>query len=173
MVTPPSGGQNTVYSSTRRTDIQKRKASRELEVGQSASPVLKERRFSVSKMQRTPQPTLTQSKLTGFGIAHKSGATAAQKPMAEEPTPPGVLVPARSGGRTTETSAPDASAGEAMDVAPPATSVAPIPATHHRGDLVTTDFLLKALKENTDHISKLFTTNLGVLANKVEDNRGE
>ena len=34
---------------------------------------------------------------------------------------------------------------------------------------MTTDFLLKALKENTDQIVKLFSSNLGVLAQRVED----
>ena len=35
---------------------------------------------------------------------------------------------------------------------------------------ITTNFLLRALKENMDHIVKLFTSNLGDLAQKVEDN---
>ena len=36
--------------------------------------------------------------------------------------------------------------------------------------MVTTDLLLKALKENTDHTVQSFTTNLGALSHKVEDN---
>ena len=172
MVTPPSGGQDISGNCARRADTQKRKASGELEVRQSASPVLKERGFHVNKRQRTPQPTLTQSKITGFGIAPKSVAIATQKTSAEEPAPPGAAVPSSSGGRATGTAAACAPTVEAMDVAPPAMSVAQSHTTQHRGDLVTTDFLLKALRENTDHISKLFTTNLGVLASKVEDNSG-
>ena len=35
---------------------------------------------------------------------------------------------------------------------------------------ITTDFLLKALRENTDHIVKSFTTNLGALSQRVDMN---
>lgn len=35
---------------------------------------------------------------------------------------------------------------------------------------ITTDFLLRALKENTDHIVKYFTTNLGALSQRVDAN---
>ena len=46
----------------------------------------------------------------------------------------------------------------------------PNPAAHSSGTVVTTDFLLKTLKANTDEIIKSFTTNLGALSARVDGN---
>ena len=41
---------------------------------------------------------------------------------------------------------------------------------HGTGAMVTTDFLLKALKENTDHLLKSFNASLGALSQRIDDN---
>ena len=38
------------------------------------------------------------------------------------------------------------------------------------GTVVTTDFLLKALKENTDHLQKSFNASLGAVSQRIDNN---
>ena len=117
-------------------------------------------------MHRTPQPTLTQSKLTGFTKRAENPA------LPSEPMDTGGVTATRpSTSRTPFTSVPAEAAdnqrgvGTAGGVAATATNMPPGPSP-----FITTDFLLKALKENTDQIVKLFSSNLGALAQRVEDN---
>ena len=77
MITPPTSITSPQKNGKVGAEKLKRKASTGLDVEGSASPLLKGSRASVNKMQRTPQPVLTQTKLTGFGVsgsANSSGA---------------------------------------------------------------------------------------------------
>lgn len=111
-------------------------------------------------MQRTPQTVLTQSKLTGFtrrveDTAKEPVNTAGPPPRNQDPL---VLnAPTRVG----------AASSEDVDMeAPPL----PKPGNTSGSQFITTDFLLRALKENTDQIVKSFTSNLGALSQRVEEN---
>ena len=55
-----------------------------------------------------------------------------------------------------------------MDTASPVGNLAGGAAT--TGTVVTTDFLLKSLKENTEHLIKTFNVSSGLVAQKVESN---
>ena len=133
-------------AATRRQD----KNTRELHLAQSnsASPVLKE----FKSMKRTPQPNLTQSKLTSM-LQHQP-APAVAAPVAAKTTNARGDIPELPGSPTD------------MDTTPAVAKTG----TNPGSNLVTTDFLLKSLKENTDHIIKAFTTNLGMLSKRVDGN---
>ena len=134
------------------------------EIESSASPSLSSAKTKMpSKIQRTPQPTLSQSKLTGSGILQIQGlstssgihpaALVSGAQSSAPPLPGNSLAPATAPAQTTE---PPTS----MDTSgPPAGS-----------NLVTTDFLLRSLKENTDHIIQSFNLSLGLLSQKVDSN---
>ena len=115
-----------------------------------------------SKIQRTPQPTLSQSKLTGSGMLQLQGLPGPSNvhPAALVPENQGpssallASVPSQQTANTPTTEQPTS-----MDTAPPAAS-----------NLVTTDFLLRSLKENTDHIIQSFNHSLGLLSQKVDGN---
>ena len=179
MVTPPSttGLPLSAENSGQRLN-QKRVSSccyQEL----SASPKLKKGRTSVLKMKRTPQPTLTQSKLTGMflgasttaqsssGAAKSSQQTETDTEMmdAEAPTP--ALPPSSS-----EHCPPATGQASTMPSGPVALSSASLASSLVSGSAtVKTDFLLRALQENTNNIIKSFTSNLGALASVVENNK--
>ena len=163
MVTP-----STSATSQERVVNHKRKASRSSEAELSASPILKDKRSGVNKMHRTPQPTLTQSKLTGFTGRPEKQALPSE-PMETGATTVGDSSAGKSptGDQNGATNRPGmACAAGNNGHEPPATSST----AQGPSPFITTDFLLKALKENTDQIVKLFTSNIGDLAQKVEDN---
>ena len=111
-------------------------------------------------MKRTPQPQLTQSRLTGSGLLQIQGSSV-------PPAPPGTT-PKAAGTPNVDvmdTSAPPQAVDGNGVVAGP-----PDPAVNSSGTVVTTDFLLKTLKANTDEIIKSFTTNLGALSSRVDGN---
>ena len=159
MVTPP-----TSAASQERAASHKRKAPENSETELSASPTLKEKISEVKKMHRTPQPTLTQSKLTGFTRRPESQTTLPIEPMLT-----GAATEGASSTRNASTADQTGTSGQQGGAAnfgqgqPTAPAQGPSP-------FITTDFLLKALKENTDHIVKLFSSNIGDLTQKVEEN---
>ena len=124
------------------------------EVKESASPDL-ERKEKI--MKRTPQPQLTQSRLTGTGMLQLSG----QPPTKSRLDPPVPASPGLEQGTATVTDDHDMDTSEGAPDANP---------TQGKSTLVTTDFLLRALKENTDFLLKSFNSNLGALTKRVEDN---
>ena len=125
----------------------------ELEVRQSASPVLENKKKpSARKMQRTPQANMTQSKLTGFGIIHSRGGSSGAleaPPAAEQSTLP---LPGTE--------------DDIMEVSVPEKAAA---ATRVHQP-ITAEFLLKALRENKEDIVKSFNANINALAVRVEAN---
>ena len=129
------------------------------EVEESASPSLKKGKSELS-MKRTPQPQLTQSRLTGSGLLQIQGSSAPVAPPG--PTP---RATENSSADVMDTSAPPQAVGGDGVVAGP-----PGPTVNSSGTVVTTDFLLKTLKANTDEIIKSFTTNLGALSSRVDGN---
>ena len=154
MVTPPTSTDHPTGG-----ESQKRKASRELEAEVSASPCLESGKKLGKIMQRTPQATLTQSKLTGFTRRVEDAgkeSVAATGTLARERGPPAQCAPPRL----------NVDPDDVEMEAPPA----PIQSSSVGPQFITTDFLLKALKENTDQIVKLFTSNLGALSQRVEEN---
>ena len=176
MVTPPTG--ITSPEPSERAEVRRKKPQCPVEQERAASPVLKEReginQTVEMSTQRTPQPTLTQTKLTGFGVATMQGLkkSAAGSQIARDPQPmetgtslgsaPPQLTGTGGNGEgdgvaTTSLSAPDWI---------PSTGCGP----QGGNQMVTTDFLLRSLKENTDQIIKSFTAHLGALSNRVDDN---
>ena len=117
------------------------------EIAYSASPTL--RGSPTGIMKRTPQPTLTQSKLTSL-------LQVTQKPSGEATAPGGAR-----GIVDLETVEMDTSnqLGAPSDPA----QAPPAPAAS------TTDFLLKAMKQNTDEIIKSFNASISSLAGKIEE----
>ena len=132
------------------------------EIENSASPYLKATdRKMPSKIQRTPQPTLSQAKLTGSGMLQLQGL----------PGPgnvhPAALVPENQGpALALPASVPPQQSADTMTEQPTSMDTAPPAASN----LVTTDFLLRSLKENTDYIIQSFNHSLGLLAQKVDGN---
>ena len=145
MFTPPSAADSPV-GGTGLAKIGKRRAPSESEQEKSASPDLKKGRLH-NKMRRTPQPTLTQSKLTSM--------LQAAPPTLPPDAPVVGATPAPETRRTMTTDEVE------MDTSVPAARTAP---------LVTEDFLLRAMKANTEEILKSFSANLGMLAQKVDGN---
>ena len=114
----------------------------------SASPVLK----NGKDMKRTPQPNLTQSKLTS---------------MLQQQLAPAMAAPVVATAASVRAGVPELpNSPSDMDTTPAVASAG----TSAGSNLVTTDFLLKSLKDNTDHIIKAFTTNLGMLSKRVDRN---
>ena len=157
MVTPPSGPLSSLGSNG---VAAKRKASRELEAHQSASPNLGKKESKNNKMQRTPQSNLTQTKLTGLGVVQSS--------LSREPN-------SNKDKRTFEKEAPahpkpasSVPAPEAMEV--PLSHASEPPAAAPQA--ITADFLLRALRENKEDIVKSFNANIGALARRVDANEG-
>lgn len=125
----------------------------------SASPCLSRNRSNVN-MRRTPQPTLTQAKLTGNGMLQLQQPAGTQPHGTSEP-------PAGRATATSNSSVPgqlqaDMDTSGPPDHGPVVSKAAP--------NLVTTEFLLQTLKANTDQIIKSFTTNLGALSSRVDGN---
>ena len=116
----------------------------------SASPDLKEKSNLDPIMKRTPQPTLTQSKLTSMLQGPPAGGSVPDVPARPTLTTDQVEM---------DTSAPPAQA---------TTSVASSPAIPP----MTAEFFLKALKDNSDHIIKSFNASLGALSQRIDDNAG-
>ena len=149
MVTPSStAGSPTEPSAA--PDKSKRKASRELEAELSASPLLErnKNKTSISKMHRTPQPNLTQTKLTGFTVAQGASAPSGAAPVAGT-TPAGTQ------------------AAMELGAAPPAAGA---------GEQLTADFFRNLIGENTKQItSRIDNLSQDVLAltKSVADNRTE
>ena len=126
-------------------------------------------RAHVAAMKRTPQPTLTQSRLTGNGMLklHTTGA-------------------APQGGGAQATPARDRSFSEGDSLSSTGTRVSPSTAKdmdtstpelsrkrpRQHDDDGMKEFFLQALKINKEEIIKSFQVNLGELARKVEDNAG-
>ena len=101
-------------------------------------------------MKRTPQPTLTQSKLTSMLQGPPAGGSVPDVPSRPTLTTDQVEM---------DTSAPSAQA---------TTNVAASPAIPP----MTAEFFLKALKDNSDHIIKSFNASLGALSQRIDDNAG-
>ena len=154
MVTPPTDTLAADRTGDVAPEQQKRKASKELEIEESASPLLKGgKNKGYSKMQRTPQqiPTLTQTKLTGFGVTHVPSSVAS--------LPTGSRTPAVPPPMEMDTSAPPALPQAAATI-----SQAQLSAP------VTTEVLLRSLKENTEEIIKSFHEHLGAVSTRVGAN---
>ena len=132
----------------------------------SASPDLKRGGSKTLNMKRTPQPTLTQSRLTGMLQLQPPTASSTTAAIA---TP----APAQESGEPNPKPTTDSSA---MDTSEPSNQrgVGAVQGTNAvaptSGTLVTTDFLLQSLKANTDHIIKSFTASMGAISRRVEDN---
>ena len=159
---PPSGG-----SVTTKTGRNKRRASSCSTVGKSASPDLKRGKKSAITMRRTPQQNFTQPKLTS--MLQKRG-----------PDPPADPDPMIMSGHNRSLSEVDSLTStetvcsphghSTMDTSPPQARTAGGTLGAASGQLVTTDFLLRSLKENTNHIINTFNASLGLLAQKVGNN---
>ena len=139
--------------------VLKRKASRELEVQQSASPVLEKNKNTVRKMQKTPQANLTQTKLTGFGVMQSSQGQEAGQANKQDPRPAG---PPSEAPRKESVGASDGTS-ESMEISGEG-AIAPSP------QVITADFLLKALQDNKDNIVKSFNITISALLGRVDNN---
>lgn len=128
-------------------DSKKRGREPPADVEASASPDLKKGKKET--MKRTPQPALTQSKLTSMLQATH------QRSVASSPTIHPIALAAGSGTGVSD-----------MDTSPPrsAHGDATKPQT------VTTDVLLRSLRENNEVLLKSFTASLGAITARVEDN---
>ena len=113
-------------------------------------------------MKRTPQANLTQSRLTDIFTQKKSNLEPSVEMdcggqdgnCMEEDSMTSTETICSPNGRATGTSSP---------VRNPAGRAA-------AGQVVMTDFLLRSLKENTDHLIKTFNLSLGLVAQKVDNN---
>lgn len=148
MVTPRSKASTIGGSSGTR----KRARNCEVELVElSASPRLGD---NSNKMKRTPQPALTQSKLTSMIHTQPARKTSV-------PEGPGVA----AGGNGLDQEKMDTSESGGGTNPTPNTVADPSPSP-----LVTTDILMRALKENTNFIIKSSTSNLGALSQRVDIN---
>ena len=108
---------------------------------------------------------MTQLKLTGFGIVQGPQTRTLPHSAAGEPgssgtqevVTPTVAVPAQL---------PPSSEEDNMEVLAPESTAA----TAQGPQTITTDFLLKALKDNKDDIVKSFNASISALALRVESN---
>ena len=144
---------------------------------QSASPDLK--KGNVVNMRRAPQPNLTQSKLTSM-----LQSQAPKKPLVEQPVMDisGVPTPMPERMDTGQAPGQSTSAGSVPAGAHPPASTAtnnppppggpPSQASGSHSQVVSTEFLLKSLRENTDYILKSFSSHMSALANRVDKNAG-
>ena len=101
-------------------------------------------------MKRTPQPTFTQSKLTSMLQPTAAVTSAGPAPAA---------APEAAGTKRTMTIEQ-----VEMDTSPTAVGKAP---------LVTEDFLLRTMRENTEQILKSFSAHLGALSQRVDGNAAQ
>ena len=126
------------------------------EVASSASPLLCKNPGNGHQMKRTPQPTLTQSKLTSMF----QGRSTSEAGAPQENGPPAAprMV-------TLDTIEMDTSSSSNSSSA---TAVGPAPTASNMP--ITADFLLKALKENSDHLMKSFNASLSALSTRIEEN---
>ena len=108
-------------------------------------------------MKRTPQPTLTQSKLTSL-LQVQQGVDPPTNQEAS--TDNRRVVPLEA----VEMDTSPAPVAAATGVVPPGTG-SPSGST-----AMTADFLLKALKENSDHIIKSFKASLNAMSQRIDDN---
>ena len=107
-------------------------------------------------MKRTPQPALTQSKLTS--MFQGRGTSEAGAPQESGPPAAPRMVTLDTIEMDTSTSSNSSSA----TAIGPASTVGSTP--------ITADFLLKALKENSDHLMKSFNASLTALSTRIEGN---
>ena len=111
-----------------------------------ASPSLEEK---VANMRRTPQPNLTQSKLTS--MLHPQGKQT------------------EAGGATTYARRM-ITLDEVEDEMDTATTPDPAPPATGGSAFLTVDLFLKAMKENRDDIISSFNASIGTLSRRIEDN---
>ena len=104
-------------------------------------------------MQRTPQPLLTQTKLTGYGVTQGASTAGSASPL--------------GAGRAGPTAAPLSTDPNAVTADPAMDTTT---STQAGGAFITTDFLLRALKENTDHIVGSFNAHMGAISKRVDLN---
>ena len=122
-------------------------------VEESASPVLK----PYNTMKRTPQPTLSQSKLTAMF----------QSQPPKKLSLPGDAPPAEAG---TKGHAAEADT-ECMDVTPvPPGASTSVPPVACPAPAITIDVLMSALKENRDFIIKSVNANMNALSQRIDTN---
>ena len=114
-----------------------------------ASPILEEQK---KNMKRTPQPTLTQSKLTSMFNP--------QGKQHEVPGPPDAR-------RTLTLDEVEMDTTQTPVPAPPAP---PTAAASSGSAFLTVDLFLKAMKENRDDIISSFNASIGNLSRRIEDN---
>ena len=126
-------------------------------VASSASPALR-KESQVLNMKRTPQPTLTQSKLTSMLQAQsRNGAEA----------PPSAPTTDSRRAISLETLEMDTSPAAPTESIP--TTCQPT-ATNMAAPPMTAEFFLKALKDNSDHIIKSFNHSLDALSQRIDNN---
>ena len=114
-------------------------------------------------MQRTPQATLTQTKLTGYGVTQGTNSSALQAAVSAS-------ADRLTSGCTAANVAGQPPRGTDSTTVAMDTSVAPPPVPANSTSFITTDFLLKALRENTDHIVKSFNAHVSDLSMRVDGN---
>ena len=147
MVTPPT---NITSPEPDVLPNGERRAASGTEQAHLASPDLEKRKRPLVNMRRTPQPALTQSKLTSMF------QTATPTAHADNPPPPApvpVINPPPAGRMMTTDQVE-------MEIGAPARASQPI----------TEDFLLRSLKLNTEHILKSFNNHINTLAQRVDGN---
>ena len=106
-------------------------------------------------MKRTPQPNLTQSKLTSMLQVQQRGN--------QEPATPEAQAPQKQVVSLEEVE---------MDTTPAVGGVPGLGGTVPQGSVasMTAEFFLKALKDNSDHVIKSFNASLGALSQRIDDN---
>ena len=129
------------------------------EVASSASPSFCKRGKVNYTMKRTPQPALTQSKLTSM-LQVRGGSDNGGHADAGPPAAPRAV--------TLDAIEMDTSDSSGLATAA-ATTAAAVGMTGGNAP-ITADFLLKALKENSEHLMKSFNASLGALSAKIDDN---
>ena len=117
-------------------------------------------------MKRTPQPTLTQSKLTSMLQARADGPKTVTLEEVEMDTSSSAPEPRTSAPRLP---APEPGSLSSAGMVGPASGAAPSAAN----SAVTADFLLRALKENSEHLIKSFNASIAALSSKIDDNTGK
>ena len=121
------------------------------------------------RMKRTPQPTLTQSRLTGSGTLKIQGAPPPQGPKtAAASATQGVRDRSFSEGDSIETFKSPERLQDIMDTSTPELNRKRQRSTE--ADNGMKEFFLQALKLNKEEIIKSFQVGLGELSKKVEDN---
>ena len=171
MVTPPTSVE-PLPPNPSVTGNQKGNASAELEQEASASPILKGKGSLINKMQRTPQSMLTQTKMTGYGVVQGGNVGATSVPGNATNSRPHNTTPTPAGQQTGREVVSPAKPMDTTPVAPHAASVPTAQPAAAGGAFITADFLLKALKENTDLIVGSFNQHMGELSKKIDANAG-